>query len=526
MPNIREYNATGGFRPDASAAESIASSGRQVGAMTQQAGRIRSEGWSNLVSGAVGGALSATHAAEAFVTHKEAMKFSADLADVTNTLTHAWNDTRANSDLNDPDVAAKFNEKVMQPALEEFTGRYGSREGQERAAAAAGRLTEHFSSIQMADTATMAGEAAVQDLTTMANRNADTLVTDPMNLSLVNEITADAVRSAKANPLLTAEQQAHLDGLGSQLREHNTVAAFHGMAERNPAAAKAELEAGFGKDDLSAQTRITLLTYADAQVKMREQQVKADEVAKRRNEIAAANATSAQLVSTLISADGTVGTPDANFFQGVKKVAGMPNTEAGLVESLFNFGKRLVDERDGKVNIGVNDPDTQENFSRRMLLEPDDTNALTHADVYRARAAGLLDSDGFRFYESAVDKISKDPEKRTALSRLNSLVGSFKPMIANANAMTGLVVPEENVKYGLFQQDVRQRFEAAYKGGTWMNMLDPANPEFIGNVAQTYRTDLKAHMKAVQDQMKGLQQPTTPQRKPGQSAADYLNENK
>lgn len=527
MPNIREYNATGGLRPDSSGGEAAASAGRRIEGLTYERGQMKSQAITSLAGGVLGLASDANRMAEQYVTHKEVMKYSADLADTTNTLLKQWNEARTNADPNDLQVAADFNEKVMQPALDQFVSRYSSREGQERAAEGAGRLTAHLTSVQTADAATMAGEAAVQDLTLMTNRNADTLMADPTSLGFVNEISDEAVRNARANPLLTAAQSAQLEGLGSHFREQNTIAAFHGMANKNPEAAAAALAAGFGKDDLTAANRTMLERYADAEIKIAKQATHSDAVEKRQQETEASHEAAAKLVSSLIKDDGTIAVPK-EYFQGVKQIATMPNVAPGLVDSMFNMGKRLTDEGTNKIGIGVNDAATQESFSKRMLLPPDAPDALSQADVFTARAQGKLSDEGFAFYERAVNTINKDPQKKDALTQFNRVMSTFKSSVTRSNTLTGIVVPAEDVQWGRFQTDMRARFEQAYKQDKWQNLIDPASSDYLGAAVRQYGYGTKEHLNQFRTMMRDQGGAAAPalERKPGQSAQDYLNEHK
>ncbi len=536
MPNIREYNATNGFQPNSASASTAAEGGRSINALTQnaaslqrEAGRAKAQAISTLGEGVAQFGQSAITEVDRYLTQKEVMRMGKDQALLTNAAVKGWNDTRSKADPNDPNVIKDYNEKTLQPMLDSFVESYTTTEGQARAAQVAGRLLQEIQHTQLSDQQTAEGEAAVQNLTTMSNAQADTLANDPSKLDLVNEQTMQAIDAAKRSPGLNAEQAAHLDALGAKFRNDNAFAAFHGMVEKNPTAAKAALEAGFSKEDLSAKDRITMSGWADAAIAREKTEANTAEVRKRQEAERKDDRDASLLIASLHptnGADGEVVIPP-DYYRSVSEMASRDYAKPEQTRVLYAMGEKITDDIANGRTIRT-DPSVKEDFSKRVLLPVDDPRSLTITQVAKARLDGKLSNYDMALYEGTITRIANDPKYKQALAEITKKVGSLKAYIAPSQGMFGSASPQQLDNYGRFQTAAQRKFETMYQDGTWGQLLDDKSPNFLGRMATEggYNINTKQGQKDFRENVRGT--PSLPEpaggalkRLPGETPDQY-----
>src|SRR4051794_3883154 len=113
MANIREYNAPEGIglRPSEVGVDARAAAGRRGGAFFNQASEaLNQEGarWKSTITD-VG------DVAVKWEDHREIASGAATFARMQANLTEQWNDIAKNADPNDPSIAKKFREEVVEP---------------------------------------------------------------------------------------------------------------------------------------------------------------------------------------------------------------------------------------------------------------------------------------------------------------------------------------------------------------------------------------------------------------------------
>ena len=118
MPNIREFNAPGdlGLRPDDRAAEATANSGRRIAALYSEAGDAKA----SIGRSAASAIRDVGDVAVKYAEHREISQGAATAATTLSNLDAKWNEMIKTADPNDPSVAAKFREEVLEPTLEKL----------------------------------------------------------------------------------------------------------------------------------------------------------------------------------------------------------------------------------------------------------------------------------------------------------------------------------------------------------------------------------------------------------------------
>lgn len=256
MPNITEYTSPidkltpseTGVTATAQVAQHAAQIGqREEGLqqrqaeLTRQTGQIFGRGISE--AGNLAGQMYTQ-----FVVQPEISRGGALLAQTQADTVDAWN-TLAKANPNDPNLARKFNDQVLEPQIEKFQGAFQTEEGQKWAQAEAQRFREHMFTKTAADTSTMAGNEAVTNLDVTMKSLSRLSAADPTPATVDHAKSAweSAVEATiAAHPNLTADQASKLRTelleKGKQSIEHGFI---YGLGNTNPDAALDMLHGGY-----------------------------------------------------------------------------------------------------------------------------------------------------------------------------------------------------------------------------------------------------------------------------------------
>lgn len=208
MPNIQGFDTPDlTLRPSETGVEATAGAARRIGAFYNQAGdAINSTG--QRVASTI---KDVGTAVEDYETHREVSTGSKTFADMQLGLTQQWQNALKGANPNDPSVAAKFRETVLEPALEQFKGSFGTERAQNWAEAKADALRQHMDNTTASDMSTMAGIAVHDNLRSVANSMSNTAMLDPAS---VGHLLADADHSVggivASSPNLNATDAARV----------------------------------------------------------------------------------------------------------------------------------------------------------------------------------------------------------------------------------------------------------------------------------------------------------------------------
>jgi hypothetical protein len=198
MPNIKEYEAPAlGLQPSDRGAASFAQVGRRAGAFySQAAGSIAGAG-ARLGSGIA----SVGDAAVSYLDHREISAGTAKSAELFDSLTQSWNETAQKADPNDPSVAAKWREEVLNPALDKFQEGFNTEKSQTWSLHRVDQIREHMFHKTAADMSTLAGAAVSNNIKETANTYSNTAVNDPSSVkSLLDHVDHDIEGILSSSP--------------------------------------------------------------------------------------------------------------------------------------------------------------------------------------------------------------------------------------------------------------------------------------------------------------------------------------
>ena len=139
MPNIREFQAPQGLglNPTEIGVDATAGAARRVGAFynqfgnaTAELGNEKAQMWRTLGNDAGTSIKDAGDVAVKYEDHQQISHGSAEFATTFNNLTQQYNAALKNADPNDPSFVGKFNEEVVQPAMDEFKSGFSTENSQ------------------------------------------------------------------------------------------------------------------------------------------------------------------------------------------------------------------------------------------------------------------------------------------------------------------------------------------------------------------------------------------------------------
>lgn len=180
MPNIRDYQAPNdlSIRPDDRADSSLANAGRRIAALYSSAADAITDTGRRIV----GAFTDVGTVAQKDIEHREISHTAAESAKTLSALDQRWNDTVKNADPNDPTVAAKFREEVLEPTLQKMGDGPVTEGGQKFAESHVEQFRNHFVEKTSADMARLASVAAKQNIETLTNQLSNAAISDPTSL--------------------------------------------------------------------------------------------------------------------------------------------------------------------------------------------------------------------------------------------------------------------------------------------------------------------------------------------------------
>lgn len=273
MPNIREFSAPNdlALRPDDRAAEATANSGRRIAALYSTAG----EATADIGRRASSAIQDVGNVAVKYAEHREISQAAAEAATTLAALDAKWNDKVKGADPNDPTVATKFREEVLEPTLEKLGSAPMTEGGQKFAEAQVERFRNHFVTKTSADMASLAGAAARQNISTLTNQLSNAAMSDPTSLKTSLNLVDHSIGSmVDSSPNLRGVDGAKLRMELTQASQAQIVkSAAVGAISANPEAGLAQ----FSKPEYSKY-------ISGAELKQLEQQARTVERAKRVDE--------------------------------------------------------------------------------------------------------------------------------------------------------------------------------------------------------------------------------------------------
>lgn len=455
MPAIRQYTATETVRAD----DAQASAAAQAGAATAQAyGSIGTS-----IGGAVkelGGAITQRE------TNAETSKLSADLATANADLTVEWQKlTQDPEAMNDPELATRFIRDRVEPTLGAIRENLETGAAQNLYERSAAGIRANLFVAASADQSSLAGMAAVHQANTVVNQVSSAAMANPAgfegNLALLRTSIDGLSGIDRMAPAARAKM----------LEEGESAVAFatvRGMAQRNPAAARQEIESGRFNTWLDANKQAQLRNYADEIERDQKNQAAADEAARIKANKAQADTFANQITASMIGDDGSIHVGPETF-AAIRSLTQMPDVEPSLGRAMRSMALAAT-----KADPPLSDPGTYLDFLDRL-----GRGDVPMQEIFQARGESRLNNKDFSFMMQWAKSLTASPERRTQQQTLNTFFGGMKAYITKSNMLVSDA--DGNQRYSEYVRDHSARYwDGLAKGRTSEDMFK----EFQADVPQ------------------------------------------
>lgn len=503
MPQIAQYEAPRdlGLRPTNAGVDATAAAARRLQAdYNEAAAATQSIGTSAARDIELGGKIALEYA--------DAQQISAGAvgyAGLTNDIMKKWDDTVKNADPNDPTVAKKFNQEVLEPQLQEFKEKgFYTEGGQKWAEAHVEQLRTHMFHKTEADMSTLAGEAAKVNYRQTTNAMASAVARDPSSVDFMLKTYESAIgTSIDANPNLTGTAAAKVKTELLQAGKEAIVkSAVFGMIEKNPNVDLDAIEKKYGEYVSGPEMR-TFAKAAAVQARVDTLRQKQTDIAQKQLEVAAVHQAANKVMTENVSIDPVTNRPVINprFFKDVIEIAKMPNAPDNLARTMLDWGESQQN-KEAKV---YSDPGVRADLIGRMGASDRPT---TEIEILRAEADGKLahpDANQLRTLQQA---ILKRPEGESIKANRDGFFKNYAPSI-DGGLEFGMHSALGSQKVYEAQMDARRQEEALRAAAKDPGLVyDPRAPEFFGrpeNIARYHvsLTDAMNYEKNVKNEKTG-----------------------
>jgi hypothetical protein len=476
MPNIRQLDSpVDSLKTTDMGATAFKQAGQRIGAFYDEIGKN------------IGSAIATTGGEVAkYVEHREVSAGAKDAASMFDTLTQQWNDTAKNADPNDPTVAAKFRDEVLEPELEKFSGRFATEGGQRYAERQVESLRSHMFQKTASDMATLAGQSVVANLDSMTNRLTNSVHADPSGLKAALDVVDGSVPDmVRSNPNINATVAGKIQTeVAQNIKEKIAKAAFVGAVRNNPDAGLALAKQPEYSKYINATDMKALETEARSVQRNNMVWSKWQESeAKRQRQEASDNKENDYLLKLYDSEKPTLGRKDiinddtlsrqakarlVNILERETKPATAARASAqNYVDTLRDIRENKITDR-GQITDRMIKGDYTRADYQQALKDFDETKTPTGESLAKDR------TEFFKRYAPAIDP---------ALT--SDMVGVSGLMPGRQSALGSQKMYEAEKAARRVEEDLRKQGKDPHLA------YDPSSPEFFGKQLPKYRASLQ-----------------------------------
>jgi hypothetical protein len=473
MPNIREVNAGTdiGLRPDDRAAQSTANAGRRMASLYNTAAEAEADTGRRIASAVV----DVGNVVQKWAENREVSKQAADSAITLASLDKEWNETVKNADPNDPTLAAKFREEVVEPRLQALRDGPITEGGQRYAEAATQRFRNHFFEKTASDMARLAGVAARQNIETLTNQFSNAAITDPTSLKTSLGMVEHSVSAmVDSSPNLGGVDAARLKmELTLDSQKAIVKAAAIGAINVNP-------EEGFKKFSGPEYSKY----ISGAELKQLEQQAnsvqraqRVDETYRKTLETQAKKEASDKREDEYIAAIHS-GDPREMGKVSAKTIATDPTLTREARQRMIGIVER---ETKPEAAAKVSNRTASDLISRVRAPQGDPRRIDSLDPVYEAFEKGELNKADLKFVREEFVNM-RTPEGARLGDQQEEFIKSVKPLIDKSNPMLGKLDASGPQQVYNFTMALRKKVDEYRKAGKDpQDLMDPSKPDYMGS---------------------------------------------
>lgn len=394
------------------------------------------------------------------IEQDETTALAANLSKLQANLSVKWQDTLRSADPADPNVASKFMEDVVNPALEQAGEGFVSARAQDMFTKASAGIKADMFVKSAADQSNLSGQNAINSLQTMANGLSTTALNDPhsyKNLISLSKVYMDGLNQTFGLPAAKR--------LEMERRITNQIAqsAVTGLANQSPEQAKKALKDGEFSEYLDGTETNQLMHYADAQIRAEQSAIKAAQAENKRQQKEAFRHTMATLAASTIGENGEPTLPP-QYYKTLAEASRMQGADASQIRSAVNMGHAIRKEIENGTPAKT-DPNVYSDFRSRLLLPEGDPDHLTISEIIEARAQGNLNTSDFNFFKSSLADLVRNPAQKQEQKNFDSYLKNLKGYITKSTPFSMGPDVYGDQRWAEYQRDAQETFARARAAG-------------------------------------------------------------
>lgn len=412
-----------------------------------------------------------------YMEHDEVSKGAANYAKLQSGLLQRWNETAKNADPNDPTIAAKFRDEVVEPALQKYQEGFLTEGGQKFADSHMASLRQEMFTKTAADMSSLAAIAVKNNYTTTVNTLSNTVRTDPSALpNALKTVDSTTGALADSNPNLTPVQAAQIKSdLALDAKKEIVKSAAIGAIAINPEEGLKK----FSAPEYAKYISGSELQQLTQQAKAVQRAERVDQTYQRTLQEQARKEVSDQSEGEYLTKLHS-GDPDQQKQVSAKAIANDFTLTREARERMINIVKK---ETEPETAASVSNS-TASDLIRRIRLpigSPDRVDTLD--PVYEALEKGKLNKSDLKFVREEFANM-RTPEGQALGTRTNDFIASVKPLLDKSNPLMGKIDQSGAQQVYNFTVDL-QRKVAEYKkaGKDPYSLMDPRSPDYMGSPA-------------------------------------------
>lgn len=488
MPNIRELNAPSdlAIRPDDRAMEATANAGRRISALyssaaesTMSVGRTASSTIQDLGNTAV-----------RFMDNREISNGAKNFATLMAGLDAEWNKRVSSADPNDPSVAEKFLEEVVNPRLDRMREGFNTENSTRFAETQIQHLRTHFVSKTSSDMATLAGVAAKSNINTLTNQLSNAAISDPSSLRTSLKLVESSIGAmVDSSPTLSGVNAGKMKLELTEAAQAAIVkAAAIGAITANPEAGLKK----FSGPEYSKYISGTELKQLEQQARAVQRAERVDENYRRKNaELAkeeASEAREGEYLQKLHSDD-----PNERGSVTARAIANDFTLTRQARERMIGIVER---ETKPEAAAKVSNAAATELISRIRAPEGDPRRITDLGPVYDAYEKGQLNKSDLKFVRDEFTNL-RSPEGQALGREQDEFIKSVKPLIDKSNPLLGKIDQSGPQQVYAFTMALRKKIDEYRRAGKDpRDLMDPSKPDYMGSPAA-----LAAYQKPLQQSL-------------------------
>jgi len=518
MPRIPQYQAPiDKITPSDRGTEAQTMAGRRIGHFySQAAGEISSAARAGATAAAdvahavddIGaGVRFAANAVEDYQAHKEVSAGAAASAKLFSQLSDEWDARVKNAavnDPNDPTVAAKFREDVLEPALQKFTeGFSNTTKGRNWSETHAISMRNHFFQKSAGDMGGLAAKAAESNVQQVGSQASNAAFKSPDFHTvdyLLGKIDGDIGAVIDSAPNLKGGESAKLRmALAEQYKDNIVKSAAAGaIAQSSDPEKTAQRFADRYPEYLSGAEVKAFAKAAKTQAKVNQNADNQIEIYKRQQQDRAVHAASAKLMTDHVTFDDN-GRPTIKpqYFKEALDIArrypDAPSASA-TVHSAITWGEH---QQNQKAQVTVSDPQVKSKLYEGLF---DPTNPTTEVDLMRANVENKLSTHDFAAMHGLQKTLEETPLKGEVMK--DTLAAVKASLTYSMPGLPGRD-PKGLQNYSAFIQTFVPKYLAMHRAGTLPpNALDTRDPNSM--ISQAMAPFKRTQKQLIQDRVQEL----------------------